>query len=1225
MKRQLSIKTGIIAVVLGIFLLAGCNDMFSPSSAALQENPSQGMVTINIGNMESSRTLFPEIPAFSRYKLQFQPLDGQSYKGDMWVNNTTSAIGLDFGQWRITAIAYVNISGVEGIPDDEYEAARGSEELNVTSYGYDNYVTIDIHSVADSSKQGVFDYSPISFPASVYTAELKIFSLTGAPAAEVIDLLDNDNTGSLVLDSNYYILRLELENNDGKIIKFEVIHIYPGLTTITTEEGYTFVDYDFVSVLPVPNAPNTPELIPGENYISVSWNAVDAADSYDVQYREDNEAFQYYGSAAASTSVTINNLKSGTKYYVRVRARNLGGPGAWSSTADATTIAVVPETPSAPAVTAGSAELTVSWSAVSYAIEYEVWYRTGNSGNGQQFLIYDPDTELEIPITQTSIIITGLNNGVAYQVRIKAINDNGSSDFSEWSVARTTDSSLPPAPAMPVISNVSFDRFKVEWQSVALADAYSVWLTTENNTTGAQRKGGWVDAADPLTMNIDELNPGTTYYIWVRARNADGVSGAFSPSAKCITTLPAPLITNVTGGKRRLTVSWRDVYIVDEDNIDITSDPYYNSSYPVLQNDVWYDDSNPVKRYQFYAKSGATYAVQWNDSYQGNSTKSADIGVSAYWADSSGNIFSRTDSGYNPPQTFTAYKDGIVILLVEYYSGGDTTGTYALRYTKTSNEYADLDGVQYHDIYLSTDNYWDIPTSYSTPTKTVTGVTSTTIDELTPNQTYYIWVRGKNYNNGEWVYSDWSSQSSRRVPNNQTALTNFRLNYDYWTNYYGTFEGNLIRLTVPYERSLTSAQTYFDLSSGASASISSGSYQNFTAPKDIIVTAEDGETTAEYTVIVKVNTPVQINFAGPDDESVDIDASFGAYTTNEVSFNMAAIPGGTMFPTGISDTGSAMVSAAYQIAETQVTWELWNTVRTWAVANGYSMSAGQRGSNGSGSDQQPVTMVSWYDSIVWCNALTEYWNEKTGTNMETVYNNSEGSPIRNSGDTGVLNSVTPSVTAQGFRLPTSNEWELAARWRNDNTNTVAGYSNPWFTKGDSASGATASYSNVNVTHGVAVTNSNSSGTAAVKSKLPNALGLYDMSGNVWEVCFDRSGSSDRVTRGGAWSDDLQYKRVGYVHNRPPAQTYNNHGFRLVRNNDYSVNNGNALTLSAPSGYEGYKWIVDNVTVNAETSNYMTLDTSTMAIGPHSITLVIYKQEGSIQVPYSKTITITVTP
>jgi hypothetical protein len=116
---------------------------------------------------------------------------------------------------------------------------------------------------------------------------------------------------------------------------------------------------------------------------------------------------------------------------------------------------------------------------------------------------------------------------------------------------------------------------------------------------------------------------------------------------------------------------------------DITSDPFYDSSIPVLVNGIWQDGSNPVTYHQFYAYAGTSYSVNWNDSYRGDGTKTADVGVSAYWKASNDSIFGRTDSGWSAAdtKTFTADRSGIVVLKVEYYSGGDTSGTYAVKYT----------------------------------------------------------------------------------------------------------------------------------------------------------------------------------------------------------------------------------------------------------------------------------------------------------------------------------------------------------------------------------------------------------------------------------------------------------------------------------------------------------------------------------------------------------------
>ena len=305
------------------------------------------------------------------------------------------------------------------------------------------------------------------------------------------------------------------------------------------------------------------------------------------------------------------------------------------------------------------------------------------------------------------------------------------------------------------------------------------------------------------------------------------------------------------------------------------------------------------------------------------------------------------------------------------------------------------------------------------------------------------------------------------------------------------------------------------------------------------------------------------------------------FTAGGITFDMRMVPGYTGFPTGADDAGTATVSAPYWMAETEVTYELWYAVRTWAAANGYTFAnQGREGHDGvdgaalTAAKNEPATYFSWRDALVWCNAMTEWYNANNGSepDLDPVYytDDSYAVPLRTATNSGTITYTTPGTedqpyikaaaagntdqvncTAKGFRLPMSMEWELAARWRTGGTNTVAGYSNPWFTKGNSASGATAAYTDAAASGAVAWYDVNSGSVSHdVKGKTATSLSLYDMSGNVWEWCFDWNPAavgSWRVNRGGSWYKDdasLQVGILGYVAPYLPAEEI---GLRIARN------------------------------------------------------------------------------
>ena len=271
------------------------------------------------------------------------------------------------------------------------------------------------------------------------------------------------------------------------------------------------------------------------------------------------------------------------------------------------------------------------------------------------------------------------------------------------------------------------------------------------------------------------------------------------------------------------------------------------------------------------------------------------------------------------------------------------------------------------------------------------------------------------------------------------------------------------------------------------------------------------------------------------------------------SFNMVYAPAAT-FPAGANDDRIGVVDRGFFIGQTEVTYELWYVVRAWALHNEYTFAnLGMEGSTTGGGDypnigksptlqsNEPVTMVSWRDSIVWTNALSEM------VGYDPVYTY-QGSVVRDSTNATACENAVQENT-DGFRLPTSDEWELAARYKgNDSSNGAIKLGSLYWTPGNYASGATSNTGNATATEEVAWYSANSgSSTKEVGLKRQNGLGVYDMSGNVSEWTFTQFGYDERVRRGGSGHVDASFMQVGPIRSadRPFYFSYSI-GLRLAR-------------------------------------------------------------------------------
>ena len=462
-----------------------------------------------------------------------------------------------------------------------------------------------------------------------------------------------------------------------------------------------------------------------------------------------------------------------------------------------------------------------------------------------------------------------------------------------------------------------------------------------------------------------------------------------------------------------------------------------------------------------------------------------------------------------------------------WYDNAEFTGSPVTRIVKgsTGNKelWAKWEVISYTITYDldGGKNHTDNPANYTIETETIT---------LKPAVKKEYIFKGW-YDNAEFTGSPVTC-IEKGSTGNKTFWAKWKIN-EYMVTF--SVEGEHGTLTAQSDGIAATADSPITVEHGKTVTFTAEPAGDYKVNKWTVTPAEALQTGGgggkSITVKVSAATEVKVTFNPSFDKT---------YTIGDVSFTMKGIDAVTYERLGHSDESNnqphTVSISAYRIGETEVTQELWQAV----MGNNpsYFQGTSYPPENGEVQEKRPVEGVSWYECIAFCNELTKKAGFKAA---DCVYHVQGTVDIYTKAHAQAKKQPIQRLSRKGFRLPTEAEWEWAAKggtedkWAGTNDeDTLGNYA--WCHK-----------------------NSNQK-THQVKLKLPNGYGLYDMSGNVQEWCWDRAGELpdplpadyegyydgyQRVFRGGSWHNSAFQAARAYREDYNSDCSYDHLGLRVA--------------------------------------------------------------------------------
>jgi phosphodiesterase/alkaline phosphatase D-like protein len=355
--------------------------------------------------------------------------------------------------------------------------------------------------------------------------------------------------------------------------------------------GGTSGNSNTVSVTTVVATPPSPVATPGTNVTQTSftanWNGSAGATAYFLDLATDTN---FTAILPAYNNMNVGNvlaqnvtgLTAGTKYFYRVRGRNVGGT---SGNSNIVSVRTVVATPAAPVATGGTnvsqTSVTANWNASAGATAYFLDLATDT--NFTAILPAYNNMNVGNVLAQS---VTGLTGGTKYFYRVRGSNVGGTSGNSNV-VSVTTVVATPPSPVATPGTNVAQTSFTANWNASAGATAYFLDLATDTNFIAILPAYNNVSAGNLLTQNVTGLTGGTRYFYRVRGSNVGGTSG--NSNVVSVTTVvatpPSPVATPGTNvAQTSFTANWNASAGATVYFFDLATDTNFTAILPAYNN-----------------------------------------------------------------------------------------------------------------------------------------------------------------------------------------------------------------------------------------------------------------------------------------------------------------------------------------------------------------------------------------------------------------------------------------------------------------------------------------------------------------------------------------------------------------------------------------------------------------------------------------------------------------